>query len=157
MRVMGTRPFQFKGGPNTPVENVSWDDAQAYITALNKETGMNYRLPRLEEWEYAAKGGAKGVSTEYAGGNNLPDVAWCVYNSNEATHEVGTKTPNELGLYDMTGNVSEWVVDQYDKDTRFVKGGSWADDASNSVITSTEKVSAKYKSGKIGFRVCQDE
>ena len=86
-----------------------------------------------------------------------PDVAWCVYNSNEATHEVGTKTPNELGLYDMTGNVSEWVVDQYDKDTRFVKGGSWADDASNSVITSTEKVSAKYKSGKIGFRVCQDE
>lgn len=157
MRVMGTRPFQFKGGPHTPVENISWEDAQAYIAALNKETGMNYRLPRLEEWEYAAKGGAKGVSTEYAGGNNLPDVAWCVYNSNEAPHEVGTKTPNELGLYDMTGNVSEWVVDQYDKDTRFVKGGSWADDASNSVVSSTEKVSAKYKSGKIGFRVCQDE
>ncbi len=155
-KVMGTSPSGFKGR-NNPVENITWEDAQAYIKELNKETGMNYRLPRLDEWEYAAKGGAKGISTEYAGGNNLSDVAWCAYNSNERTHEVGTKTPNEVGLYDMTGNVSEWVADQFDKDTRFVKGGSWSDDASNSVITSTEKVPAKYKSTTIGFRVCQDE
>lgn len=155
-RVMGTRPSSFKGR-NYPVENVSWEDAQAYIKALNKETGMNYRLPRMEEWEYAAKGGAKGVSTEYAGGNNLNEVSWCAYNSGERTHEVATKTPNELGLYDMTGNVSEWVVDQYDKVTRFIKGGSWSDDASNCVISSSEKVPVKHKSNSVGFRLVQDE
>lgn len=155
-RVMGTSPSSFKGR-HMPVENVSWEDAQAFIKELNRQTGMNYRLPRMEEWEYAANGGAKAVSTEYSGGNNLPDVAWCAYNSNEQTHEVGTKTPNELGIYDMTGNVSEWVVDQYDKETRFIKGGSWSDDASNSVISTSEKVPAKYKSSSVGFRVCQDE
>lgn len=155
-RVMGSNPSKFKGRSN-PVENVSWEDVQAFIKELNRETGMNYRLPRLNEWEYAAKGGVKGVMTEYAGGNNLSDVAWCAYNSNEQTHEVGTKTPNEAGLYDMTGNVSEWVVDQFDKDTRFVKGGSWADDASNCTISSQEKISVKTKNGNIGFRLCQDE
>ncbi len=155
-KIMKTSPSSFKGR-NYPVENVSWEDAQAFIKALNKETGMNYRLPRLAEWEYAANGGAKGTRSEYAGGNNLNDVAWCAYNSGEQTHEVGTKKPNELGIYDMTGNVSEWVADQFDKDTRYVKGGAWSDDATGCVITKNEIIPVKYKSNGIGFRVCQDE
>ncbi len=155
-RIMRTSPSAFKGR-NYPVENVSWEDAIAFIKELNRETGMNYRLPRMEEWEYAANGGAKGTKSEYSGGNNLSDVAWCAYNSNEQTHEVATKTPNELGIYDMTGNVAEWVVDVYDKETRFIKGGAWSDDASGCVITKGEKMPIKYKSNGIGFRVCQDE
>lgn len=155
-QVMGTSPSINKGR-NNPVENVSWEDAQAYVKALNKETGMNYRLPRLQEWEYAAKGGAISTSTEYAGGNNLDEVSWCAYNSNEHPHPVGEKTPNEIGLFDMTGNVSEWVVDQFDQNTRFIKGGSWSDDASKCTISTTEKVPVKYKNGTVGFRVVQDE
>ena len=111
----------------------------------------------MDGWEDGAKGGAKGGATGYAGGNNLNEVSWCAYNSGERTHEVATKTPNELGLYDMTGNVSEWVVDQYDKVTRFIKGGSWSDDASNCVISSSEKVPVKHKSNNVGFRLVQDE
>lgn len=156
MRVMRNNPSSFKGR-GLPVENISWEDAQAFISELNKQTGMKYRLPRADEWEYAANGGIKGRNTQYSGSDNLDDVAWCAYNSSESTHAVGEKSPNELGLYDMTGNLSEWVVDQYDKATRFVKGGSWADDAVNSVITESEKYPAKFKSNRIGFRVCQDE
>ena len=155
-RVMRNNPSKFKGR-GLPVENVSWEDAQAFITELNKQTGMKYRLPRAEEWEFAAKGGSKSRNTQYSGSNNLDEVAWCAYNSSESSHVVGEKSPNELGLYDMTGNLSEWVVDQYDKVSRFVKGGSWADDAVNSVISESEKFPTKYKSDRIGFRVCQDE
>lgn len=156
MRVMRNNPSKFKGR-GLPVDNISWDDAQAFIAELNKQTGMKYRLPRAEEWAYAAKGGVKSRNTQYSGSNNLDEVAWCAYNSSEATHPVAEKSPNELGLYDMTGNLCEWVVDQYDKVTRFVKGGSWADDAVNSVISESEKFPAKFKSDRIGFRVCQDE
>lgn len=156
-RVMGVRsPAVFKGR-NNPVENISWEDAMAFIKELNRQTGMNYRLPRAEEWEYAAKGGNVTSSSDYSGGNNLPDVAWCAYNANEQTHEVGGKTPNELGLYDMTGNVAEWVANIYDKTTRVVKGGSWNDDATGSSISRTDKYPLNFKSNSIGFRVCQDE
>ena len=156
-RVMGVRSSSSFKGRNNPVENVSWEDAMAFIKELNRQTGMNYRLPRADEWEYAAKGGANASSSDYSGGNNLPDVAWCAYNASEQTHEVGTKTPNELGLYDMTGNVAEWVADIYDKTTRKVKGGSWNDDASGSAVSRTEQFPLTYKSNTIGFRVCQDE
>jgi hypothetical protein len=157
-RLMGTNPSGFTRCRNCPVENVSWEDAQEFIKKLNEETGMKYRLPRLDEWEYAAKGGNKAVVfTQFSGSDNIDEVAWCVYNSDGSTRSVGQKTPNELGVCDMTGNVSEWTANQYDKNTRFVKGGAWADDAANSTITNSEKYDAKFKNNRIGFRVCQDE
>lgn len=159
LRVMHTNPSKFRGMGNAdaPVENITWDEAMEFVKALNAQTGMKFRLPRAEEWAYAAKGGKMTVNTQFAGGDNLSDVAWCAYNSEDKTHLVGQKTPNELGIYDMTGNVSEWVADIYDNQNRTVKGGSWSDDASNCVISASEKVSVKFKSGNIGFRVCQDE
>ncbi len=159
MRVMHSNPSTFKGMGNAdaPVENVTWEEAMAFVKKLNEQTGMKFRLPRGDEWVYAAKGGKVTVNTQFSGGDNLSDVAWCTYNSEEKTHKVAGKTPNELGIYDMTGNVGEWVVDQFNKDTRYVRGGSWSDDASDCVVTSSKNFSAKYKSGNVGFRVCQDE
>jgi hypothetical protein len=156
-RVMGKNPSGFQGCRDCPVENVSWEEALEFVKKLSEQTGMKYRLPRAVEWEYAANGGVDNVPSLFSGSNNLDEVAWCAYNSEDMTHSVANKAPNELGVYDMTGNVSEWVADSYDKNTRIVKGGSWADDAQNSAITGMEKFDLKHKSKFIGFRVCQDE
>jgi len=158
-RVMGSgsNPSGFTGCNNCPVEKVSWEEAQEFLKRLNHQTGMKYRLPRLDEWEYAAKGGKKSLRTQFSGSDNMGEVAWCAYNSEETTHPVAQKAPNELGIYDMTGNVSEWIANQYDKNRRFVKGGSWSDDATNSMISKSETYDIKHKNNRIGFRVCQDE
>jgi hypothetical protein len=108
--VMGSNPSSFKGN-NLPVEQVSWEDCQTFITKLNQLTGQKFRLPTEAEWEYAARGGKNSKGYEYSGSNKLGDVAW--YNSKK-THPVATKQPNELGIYDMTGNVDEWCQDWYD-------------------------------------------
>lgn len=104
-----------KNCDNCPVDNVSWKDANNFIKTLNKKTGRNYRLPTEAEWEYAAKGGQKSKKFTFAGSNNITDVAWYSKNSNRKTYKVGSKRPNELGLYDMSGNVYEWCSDWYDK------------------------------------------
>lgn len=101
---------------NNPVEKVSWNDVQLFLNKLNEKTGKNYRLPTEEEWEYAARGGRKSKNTIYAGSNNLDEVAWYLKNSGMCTHSVGQKDPNELDLYDMTGNVAEWTSSWYNKD-----------------------------------------
>ena len=156
-RIMGSNPSGFGRCSDCPVEKVSWEEIQEFLKKLNEQTGMKYRLPKLDEWEYAAKGGNKSLRTRFSGSDNLGEIGWCAYNSEESTHSVAKKAPNELGIYDMTGNVSEWVSNMYDKNTRFIKGGSWSDDATNSMIGSSEKYDAKYKNNRIGFRVCQDE
>ena len=127
---------------NLPVEQVSWDDCQQFIKKLNALTGKNFRLPTEAEWEFAARGGNQSQHFQYSGSNNLDDVAWYEYNSNVKTHPVGTKQPNELGLYDMSGNVWEWCNDWYedyssDAQTdpkgpsngsyRVFRGGGWGD------------------------------
>jgi len=112
--IMGYNPSNTKGD-NLPVTNVSWDDAQEFIRRLNDSTGKQYRLPTEAEWEYAARGGKKGIGNnyKYSGSNNVDDVAW--YNGNSSQIQpVGKKAPNELGLYDMSGNVWEWCNDSYD-------------------------------------------
>ncbi|WP_302428059.1 SUMF1/EgtB/PvdO family nonheme iron enzyme [uncultured Prevotella sp.] len=110
--VMGNNPSEFKGD-NLPVENVSWNDCQKFISKLNLITGKTFRLPTEAEWEYAARGGKKSRGYQYSGSNNLSDVAWYYKNSGIKTHAVGTKQANELGIYDMSGNVSEWCQDRY--------------------------------------------
>ena len=109
--VMGGNPSHFKGA-KLPVECVSWNDCQEFIKKLNQLTGKRFRLPTEAEWEYAARGGAKSKGYKYSGSDNLDDV-WYGDNSGGKTHAAGTKRPNELGLYDMSGNVGEWCQDRY--------------------------------------------
>ena len=109
--VMGSNPSNFKGD-DLPVEEVSWNDCQDFISKLNAMTGKRFRLPSEAEWEYAARGGKKSRGYQYSGSNTLGNVAWYEGNSGSKTHAVGTKQPNELGIYDMTGNVWEWCQDR---------------------------------------------
>jgi formylglycine-generating enzyme required for sulfatase activity len=100
-------------GANRPADRINWQDAQKFIRTLNRKTGLKYRLPTDAEWEYAARGGNKSKGYRYSGSDNLDEVAWHGNNSKDETHDVGTKKPNELGIYDMTGNVGEWTSDWY--------------------------------------------
>ena len=112
--VMGNNPsYHNTGDLQYPVESVSWDDCQDFINKLNELTGETFRLPTEAEWEYAARGGNKSGNYKYSGSNNIYDIAWYSYNSSSAPHSVKTKQANELGIYDMSGNVWEWCSDWY--------------------------------------------
>ncbi|MGL4364467.1 MAG: formylglycine-generating enzyme family protein, partial [Bacteroidales bacterium] len=137
--IMDTLPSLFRGA-SLPVESVSWNDCQKFIQRLNTLTGKNFSLPTEAQWEYAARGGKFSKNTRYAGSNNPDTVAWYKVNAFEETHKVGTKLPNELGIYDMSGNIWEWCLDYYNpylpnsqvnpvsNDTsihRVFRGGGW--------------------------------
>ena len=138
--VMGSNPCNRTLGGNYPVEYVTWNDCQTFITKLNELTGETFRLPTEAEWEFAARGGNKNKGCQYAGSDNIDDVAWYSGNSGWAKHPVATKAPNELGLNDMSGNVWEWCQDWYGNyiseaqtnptgpetgSSRVYRGGSW--------------------------------
>lgn len=142
---------------NQPVSNITWEQALAFVKKLNEQTEQNFRLVKSNEWEYAANGGKKASKSDFAGSNNIVDVAWSVYNAEDAKHDVATLDANELGIYDMTGNVAEWVADVYDKKTRITRGGSYADDAAHSLNSSKQLLDVNYKSNTVGFRIAQDE
>jgi formylglycine-generating enzyme required for sulfatase activity len=142
-KVMGNNPSAFKKGNNYPVETVSWNDAKEFIQKLNSKGGT-FRLPTEAEWEYAARSGGK--PEKYAGGSDVDSVAWYNGNSGKSTHPVGTKAPNGLGIYDMSGNVWQWCEDTYDDaaykkhqrnnpisnsggSEKVLRGGSWSRDA----------------------------
>ena len=112
--VMGSNPSNFTGNMQRPVEKVSWDDCQTFISKLNQLTGATFRLPTEAQWEYAARGGNKSKGYTYSGSDAIDDVAWHTYNSFFTTHPVKTKAPNELGIYDMSGNVRELCSDWFD-------------------------------------------
>jgi len=169
--IMGNNPSYFKGD-NLPVENVSWDDVQEFLKKLNTKTGKHYRLPTEAEWEYAARGGVKSRGYEYAGSNNIDEVAWYDGNSGNKTHPVGTKKPNELSIYDMSGNVWEWCHDWYatnyyrnsphynpqgpsNGDSRVLRGGSWDYDAGNCRVANRYGDYPGYSDGNDGFRVAR--
>ena len=145
MAVMGNNPSYFIGD-NLPVESVSWNDCQKFISKLNSLTGQNFRLPTEAEWEFAARGGNNSNHYQYSGSNELGDVAWYVGNSGDTTHVVATKQPNELGIYDMSGNVWEWCSDWFGNYSsssltnptgpnsgsyRVLRGGGWSSLARN--------------------------
>jgi len=149
--VMGSNPSRYSScGSDCPVDQVSWNDTQEFIARLNAKGGRQYRLPTEAEWEYAARSGGK--NEKYAGGNDVDSVAWYGRNSGKRPHKVGTKQANGLGIYDMSGNVWEWVSDCYLCDyyknspknnpegpkcdlRRVLRGGSWFNTAKDSQVT----------------------
>ena len=167
MAVMGSNPSYFKGD-NLPVENVSWNDVQEFITKLNQKTGANFRLPTEAEWEYAARGGNKSNGYKYSGSNNIGNVAWYGDNSGSKTHPVGTKSPNELGIYDMNGNVQEWCKDWYGSYSsgsqtnptgpstgshRVSRGGSWCSIARSCRVSNRGIDYPDNRDDYLGFRL----
>ena len=167
--VMGSRPSSFKG-LNKPVERVSWNDCQEFIKKLNDLTGLQFRLPTETEWEYAARGGNKSRGYKYSGSNNIGNVAWYWDNSSSTTHQVGTKLPNELGIYDMSGNVREWCSDRYSSiyyssspvnnptgpvmgSGHVARGGGWHCDAARCRVANRGYDYLDYRYINIGFRL----
>jgi hypothetical protein len=153
-KVMGSNPSEFKS-PTNPVEKVSWNDAQEFLSRLNAMTGHNYRLPTDDEWVYAANGGLRNDTYEYAGSNNINDVAWFEDNSGSRTHTVGTKSPNAIGIHDMSGNVYEWCHDWYDSShtSRVNRGGSWLYSAGCCRVAYRNGNSPGLRSSDLGFRL----
>ncbi len=168
--VMGSNPSEFKG-KRRPVENVSWEDCQTFISKLNSITGKHYRLPTEAEWEYAARGGSRSQGYKYSGSNNLGNVAWDSYYGDFKTHEVMTKSPNELGLYDMSGNVWEWCSDWYDSKYyasspninpkgassgpyhRVKRGGSWFYGLRSCCVSNRRYSVSSFCSNDLGLRL----
>jgi formylglycine-generating enzyme required for sulfatase activity len=167
--VMGSNPSFFKGA-KLPVEKVSWDDCQEFIRNLNALTGKRFRLPTEAEWEYAARGGNRNQGYKYAGGNTIGSVAWYTDNSGRETHHVGQKQSNELGLYDMAGNVWEWCQDCYDSSYygkspstnpvnntsvsgRVYRGGGWCDFARACRVSYRGRGTPSYRDNDIGLRL----
>jgi formylglycine-generating enzyme required for sulfatase activity len=166
--VMGDNPSNFRGCENCPVEWVSWFDVQRYISKLNIQTGKNYRLPTEAEWEYAAKGGKSSKGYNYSGSNDLNSVAWNKDNSGSKTHAVGGKQANELGVYDMTGNVWEWCSDWYgtyssnsetnpkgasEGQYRVLRGGSWSNYADYCRTADRIRNDPDHRTYNNGFRL----
>ena len=165
--VMGTNPSNHKGD-NLPVGGVSWGDCQEFIRKLNELTGKQFRLPTEAEWEYAARGGNKSNKTKYAGGSDIDNVGWYWDNSNCNAHPVGRKRPNELGLYDMTGNVWEWCQDWHGDYSsasqtnpqgpatgrnRVVRGGSWYNEAQYCRLSHRGSAPPDWRLYYIGLRL----
>ena len=149
--VMGSNPSSFKGSLR-PVESVSWDDCQTFISKLNSLTGKNFRLPDDDEWEYAAKGGNKTHNYKYSGSNNIGEVAWYKDNSDGRSHNVMTKAPNELGIYDMTGNVLEWTSTTADSH-RVSRGGSWINFAGACTVAYRFTTTPSFRFNYLGLRL----
>jgi len=174
--VMGDNPSYFKQcGGNCPVEKVSWNDAQAFIQRLNELTGRHYRLPYEAEWEYAARSGGK--NEQWAGTSDIHELgafAWLAENSGGKTHPVGSRRPNGLGLYDMTGNLWQWCSDWFDEEyyrhspeknpqgsasgnNRVLRGGSWNDAAPSSRTSERWSYLPSSNYYNFGFRLVLPE
>ncbi len=173
--VMGTEPSYNGGwvndngrGNDYPAYRVSWNDIQEFVTKLNRFTGKQFRLPTEAEWEYAARGGKRSNGYKYAGSSNIGSVAWYTDNSGSKTHPVKGKNPNELGLYDMSGNVWEWCQDWYDSYSnstqtnpigpsngsfRVLRGGSWGNIARHCRVSIRFSDDPDIRDFSIGFRL----
>lgn len=165
--VMGSNPSHFQY-PDRPVEEISWNDCKTFIEKLNQLTDKQFRLPTEAEWEYAARGGGNSHGYKFSGSDNVDDVAWYTDNCGGETHAVKTKAANELGLYDMTGNVLEWCSDwmaAYTADTvtnpqgpaagfkRVLRGGSLYNDARRLRVTRRSEYNPTFTDYSVGFRL----
>ena len=156
-----------------PIQRVSWDDIQEFIKKLNAKTGKSYRLPTEVEWEYAARGGQQSHGYQYAGSNDVEEVAWYLLNLKGKIQPVGKKKPNELGLYDLSGNAAEWCQDWYGSystdnpsnnpkgpnsgSSRVVRGGSFNDYPASVRVTFRDRGRPNSRSLGIGFRLALDQ
>ncbi len=169
--VMGYNPSMFKGN-RRPVDYVNWRDCQEFIDKLNALSGKHFRLPTEAEWEFAARGGNRSRGYTYSGSNNINSVAWYGSTSDSRTHEVNSKSPNELGLYDMTGNLWEWCADWYGNygsndqtnptgpntgSTRAIRGGGWNGGKSNCRVSNRDGREPDYRSDRLGLRLVVDD
>ena len=169
--VMGTNPSYSKGNKK-PVEQVSWNDCQKFIKKLNQLIGKNFRLPTEAEWEYAARCGDKSKGYKYSGSNTIDTVAWYTSNSGSKTHDVKTKQANELGIYDMSGNVYEWCQDWYGSysngaqtnptgsssgSSRVLRGGSWGSIAGRCRVSNRSSNYSGYLSNHLGLRLSHSQ
>jgi formylglycine-generating enzyme required for sulfatase activity len=167
-RIMGNNPSHFKSSKNLPVESVSWIEVQHFIDKLNKSSNLKYRLPTEAEWEFAAKGGLKTANFIYSGSNIPEEVAWFKTNSKEMTQPVGAKKANELGLFDMSGNVWEWCNDYYDMysnalqnnpkgpqngTNKVLRGGGWVNNPKVLRVSDRGNLAPEKKGSIIGFRL----
>ena len=169
--ITGNNPSKFQCD-NCPVERISWNDIQDYIAKLNAKTGQTFRLPTEAEWEYAARGGNQSSGYKYSGSNNVDDVAWYSDNAGSRTHKVGTKKDNELGIFNMSGNVMElcadwWAEDYYRRSPknsptgpntgsyRVYRGGSWSATIKGCRVWFRYRTEPDYKYSGIGFRLAR--
>ena len=166
--IMGTNPSEYFLEENQPVNNVSWDDCQKFLNRLSSLTGIRFSLPTEAQWEYAARGGRNSRNYEYSGSKNVKDVGWYKGNAKGKIHDVGELKPNELGIYDMSGNLFEWCSDWYglyksDEEvdpkgpeigtSRVTRGGSAGNKDVLTRVASRNLNSPNYKSIVIGFRL----
>lgn len=162
LSIMNYNPSYFIGN-NLPVEQVSWNECQDFINEINRLTNLNFRLPTLEEWEYAASGGIEGKGSEYSKvNNNIDELCWFSNNSKETTHPVGTKLPNDLGIYDMLGNVGEWTSDthpySYSNRINYIfHVSSWNTIKDGVKISNSYYFENSFRMNDLGFRIVLDE
>ena len=167
--IMGYNPSEFRDcGDSCPVENISWQEVKNFIQKLNKKTGMQYRLPSEEEWEYACRAGKQN---DFCGGDEAGSFAWYRGNADNKIHQVASKRANAWGLYDMSGNVWEWVEDSWhdsyngaprdgsawigDSQNRVLRGGSWFSEAKDMHATRRFSFDNMGSSNNVGFRVAR--
>jgi len=171
--VMGSNPSYFNKGGTYPMENVSWEDCQTFISKLNsllssQLAGRHFALPTEAQWEYAARGGKKSGGYKYSGSNTLSEVGWYADNSNKTTHPVAQKKANELGIYDMSGNVWEWCWDWYggyssivqtnptgasSGSRRVSRGGSWSGNAWGCRVSFRNFITPSFRIIDLGLRL----
>ncbi len=161
--VMGYNPSHFKG-PQLPVESIRYRDIDLFLMKMEFYTGQHFRLPAEAEWEFAARGGLKSHHTKYSGSNDFEEVAWYCNNSGNRSHEVATKAPNELGIYDMSGNVEEWCGDIWkpyaqgadsedNPNVRVRRGGGFLDFATHLRVSDRRGATHAIFTNDIGLRL----
>ncbi|MEI6174781.1 MAG: SUMF1/EgtB/PvdO family nonheme iron enzyme [Bacteroidota bacterium] len=173
-QITGSNPSSFPQCEECPVERISYDDAKIFLNLLSEKTGKKYRLPTEAEWEFAARGGVKSMGYVFAGGDKIDKIAWNDNNAKKTTHPVGTKQPNELGIYDMSGNVFEWCTDWFAEkyykispvdnpsgpssgDARVIRGGSWKYNPGDLKATHRKFIRPGSRYNDVGFRVVREE
>ncbi len=165
--IMGNNPSKFSENDKNPIEQVSWEDVQIFITKLNAKYSAYFRLPTEEEWEFSAKGGLQSKNFRYAGSNNANEVAWWESNSGGKSHIVGTFKPNELGIYDMSGNIWEWCSNwkvpypcntdgkSFVEVSKVLRGGTFSNDSSSVRIRDRNGRGTTLRLPTLGFRLAK--